>query len=115
MAWPRLKRAAAAAAVAIAAVAATTLAGPQTATAQDTLRIAIGQRGGWEQCVSELGQNAGLFKPENLVLDILYTQGSAETLQSVISGSVDIGIGLGTHALMGAFAKGAPVRAIGAS
>src|SRR5262245_54717637 len=109
MAWSHLKR------VAAAAVAAAMLAGSQTASAQDTLRIAIGQRGGWEQCVSELGQNAGLFKPHNLVLDILYTQGSAETLQSVISGSVDIGIGLGTHALMGAYAKGAPVRAIGAS
>ena len=83
--------------------------------AQDALKIAIGQRGGWEQCVSELGQNAGFFKKHNLALEVLYTQGSAETLQSVISGSVDIGIGLGTHALLGAYAKGAPVRAIGAS
>jgi len=91
------------------------LAGVHAAAAEDMLRIAIGQRGGWEQCASELGQNAGLFKPHGLVLDILYTQGSAETLQSVISGSVDIGIGLGTHALLGAYAKGAPVRAIGAS
>jgi NitT/TauT family transport system substrate-binding protein len=31
----------------------------------------------------------------------------------VISGSVDIGIGLGTSAVMGAYAKGAPLRAIG--
>jgi NitT/TauT family transport system substrate-binding protein len=91
------------------------VAGATAASAQDALKIAIGQRGGWEQCVSELGQNAGLFKSHNLALDILYTQGSAETLQSVISGSVDIGIGLGTHALLGAYAKGAPVRAIGAS
>src|SRR5437879_3039782 len=85
------------------------------AAAQDALKIAIGQRGGWEQCVSELGQNAGIFKRHGLVLDVLYTQGSAETLQSVISGSVDVGIGLGTHALIGAYAKGAPVRVIGAS
>src|SRR5215203_5757450 len=97
-----------------AAVFALTLPG-SPASAQDTLKIAIGQRGGWEQCVSELGQNAGIFRQHGLVLDLLYTQGSAETLQSVISGSVDIGIGLGTHALIGAFAKGAPVRAIGAS
>jgi len=33
----------------------------------------------------------------------------------VISASVDIGIGTGSHALLGAYAKGAPVRAIGAS
>ena len=46
---------------------------------------------------------------------MLYTQGSAETLQSVISNSVDIGIGLGTHALLGAYLKGAPIRGVGAS
>jgi len=91
------------------------LAAVNAAAAQDMLKVAVGQRGGWEQCVSELGQNAGFFKPQNFTLDILYTQGSAETLQSVISGSVDIGIGLGTHALLGAYAKGAPIRAIGAS
>jgi len=85
------------------------------AAAQDALKIAIGQRGGWEQCVSELGQNAGIFKKHGLTLDVLYTQGSGETLQSVISASVDVGIGTGSHALLGAYAKGAPVRAIGAS
>src|SRR5262249_42625589 len=87
----------------------------QVAGAEDALKIAIGQRGGWEQCVSELGQNAGFFKKRGLALDVLYTQGSGATLQSVISASVDIGIGVGTHALLGAFAKGAPVRAIGSS
>jgi NitT/TauT family transport system substrate-binding protein len=85
------------------------------AHAQDALKIAVGQRGGWEQCVSELGQNAGFFKKHGLVLDVLYTQGSGETLQSVISASVDVGIGIGTHAVLGAYAKGAPVRAIGSS
>src|SRR5437879_4696430 len=96
--------------------AAVLLAGLSTAApAQDTLKIAIGQRGGWEQCVSELGQNAGFFRKHGLVLDVLYTQGSGETLQSVISASVDIGIGTGTHAVLGAYAKGAPVRAIGSS
>src|SRR5262249_44457715 len=85
------------------------------ASAQDALKIAVGQRGGWEQCVSELGQNAGIFRKHGLALDALYTQGSGETLQSVISASVDIGIGVGSHSLLGAYAKGAPVRAIGAS
>jgi len=85
------------------------------ASAQDTLKIAVGQRGGWEQCVSELGQNAGIFRKHGLALDVLYTQGSGETLQSVISASVDVGIGTGSHSLLGAYAKGAPVRAIGSS
>jgi NitT/TauT family transport system substrate-binding protein len=85
------------------------------AAAQDVLKIAIGQRGGWEQCVSELGQNAGIFKKHGLALEVLYTQGSGETIQIVLSGSVDVGIGPGTHAVFGAFSKGAPIRMIGAS
>src|SRR5712675_55562 len=85
------------------------------ALADDSMKIAIGQRGGWEQSVSELGQNKGIFKKHGLTLDLFYTQGSAETLQSVISNSVDIGIGLGTHALLGAYLKGAPLRGVGAS
>jgi NitT/TauT family transport system substrate-binding protein len=88
---------------------------PSVARAEDQLKIAIGQRGGWEQCVSELGQNAGIFKKHGLVLDTLYTQGSGETIQIVLSGSVDVGIGPGTHAVFGAFSKGAPIRMIGAS
>ena len=85
------------------------------ASADDNLKIAIGQRGGWEQSVSELGQNKGIFKMHGLSLEVLYTQGSAETLQSVISNSVDMGIGLGTHALLAAYVKGAPLRGVGAS
>ena len=85
------------------------------AAAEDALKIAIGQRGGWEQCVSELGQNAGIFKKHGLVLEALYTQGSGETIQIVLSGSVDVGIGPGTHAVFGAFSKGEPIRMIGAS
>src|SRR5262249_60571642 len=65
--------------------------------------------------LSELGQGAGLFKKRGLALDILYTQGSGETQQAVISGAVDIGIGVGTSGALAAFAKGAPVRAIGAT
>jgi NitT/TauT family transport system substrate-binding protein len=82
------------------------------ATADDTLKLAIGQRGNWENAAPELGQKAGIFKKHGLNLEILYTQGAGETLQAVISGGVDIGIGVGTAGAMGAFAKGAPVRAI---
>ncbi len=88
---------------------------PAAAGAEEQLKIAIGQRGGWEQCVSDLGQNAGIFKKHGLVLETLYTQGSGETIQIVLSGSIDVGIGPGTHAVFGAFAKGAPIRMIGAS
>jgi NitT/TauT family transport system substrate-binding protein len=85
----------------------------QTAAADDTIKVALGQRGNWETAASELGQEAGLFRKRGLALELLYTNGSAETLQAVISGSVDIGVGLGTTAVMAAYAKGAPLRAIG--
>ena len=82
------------------------------AMADDVLKLAIGQRGNWENAAPELGQKAGIFRKHGLTLELLYTQGAGETLQAVISGSVDIGIGVGTAGVLGAFAKGAPVRAI---
>jgi len=82
------------------------------ALAEDTLKLAIGQRGNWENSPPELGQKAGIFRKHGIVLETLYTQGGGETLQAVLSGSVDIGVGVGTGGTMGAFAKGAPVRAI---
>jgi NitT/TauT family transport system substrate-binding protein len=83
--------------------------------AEDKLRIAGGLAGTWENSFSELGQNAGFFKKRGLVLDIFYTQGAGETQQAVISGSADIGTGVGTFNTFGAFAKGAPIRVIAAT
>ena len=85
------------------------------ARANDLLKLAIGQRGNWENSVSELGQDAGFFKKHGLTLELLYTEGGGQTQQAVISGSVDIGIGVGTYGVLGAFGKGAPVRIIGNS
>jgi NitT/TauT family transport system substrate-binding protein len=85
-----------------------------TAHAEDALKLTVGQRGNWASSVSEIGQRAGIFKKHGLVLELLYTQGSGETQQAVIAGSVDIGIATGTMGAMSAFAKGAPVRIIAA-
>ena len=84
------------------------------AFAQDTLKLAVGQRGNWDTSVSEVGQRAGIFKKHGLVLEIVYTQGAGETQQAVISGSVDIGVAAGVMGVLSAFSKGAPVRIIGA-
>jgi NitT/TauT family transport system substrate-binding protein len=78
----------------------------------ETLKLAIGQRGNWENAAPHLGQEQGIFKKHGLELEILYTQGAGETLQAVIAGSTDIGVGVGVTGAMSAFAKGAPVRAI---
>jgi NitT/TauT family transport system substrate-binding protein len=82
------------------------------AAAEDTLRIAVGAPNKWDSGVSDVGMRAGIFKKHGLNLELLYTQGGGETLQAVISGSADIGISAGTGGVMGAFAKGAPLRII---
>ena len=84
------------------------------ASAQDTVKLAVGQRGNWDTSVSEIGQRTGIFKKHGLVLDIVYTQGAGETQQAVISGSVDLGIAAGIMGVLSAYSKGAPVRVISA-
>jgi NitT/TauT family transport system substrate-binding protein len=90
------------------------VAGSLPAAAQDTLKLAVGQRGNWDTSVSELGQRVGIFKKHGLALEILYTQGGGETQQAVVSGSVDIGVASGIMGALSLFSKGAPVRIIGA-
>lgn len=84
------------------------------ASAQDKLKLAVGQRGLWDTSVSELGQRGGIFRKHGLELEIVYTQGAGETQQAVISGSVDLGIAVGIMGVLGAYSRGAPVRVIGA-
>jgi NitT/TauT family transport system substrate-binding protein len=98
--------------IAGAAVLAAALAGP--ASAEDNLKLTIGQRGNWDTAITELGTKAGIFKKHGLTLEMIYTSGSGETLQPVISGSVDLGLAVGTLGAMAAYSKGAPVRIIGA-
>jgi NitT/TauT family transport system substrate-binding protein len=88
--------------------------GAACANAQQ-LKIASPQRGSWEGAVPELGREQGIFKKHGLDLEILYTAGGGETLQTVISGAVDIGLSAGILSVFGAFQKGAPLRIIGAS
>ena len=81
-----------------------------SAYAQDTLKIAIGQINNWENQAPTLGEDAGIFKKHNLKIESFGTQGAGETIQAVISGSADLGAGVGVAGAMRAFSKGAPVR-----
>ena len=84
--------------------------GLTAASAEDQLKLAIGQINNWENQPPTLGQDAGIFKKHGLVLENVGTQGAGETSQAVISGSADIGAGVGAAGVMRAFSKGAPVR-----
>jgi NitT/TauT family transport system substrate-binding protein len=99
-------------------VLATTAAPAQDAvqnSVNDTFKVAIGQLGLWAVDGPRLGQRAGIFKKHGIALDIFGTSGGGETLQAVISGSADLTIGIGTAAVLRAYAKGAPIRVIGAN
>jgi NitT/TauT family transport system substrate-binding protein len=84
------------------------------ASAQDLVKMTIGQRGNWDTAVPHLGEKAGIFKKHGLTLEMLYTSGSGETVQPVVSGNVDLGLAVGTLGAIGYFAKGAPIRIVSA-
>ena len=60
-----------------------------------------------------LGERAGIFKKHGIKMEMIYTSGSGETLQPVISGGVDLGLAVGTLGAMRHYSKGAPVRIVG--
>src|ERR1044072_7093631 len=82
------------------------------AAAQDALKIAIGQINNWENQAPTLGEDAGIFKKHNLKVEAFGTQGAGETIQAVVSGSADLGAGVGVAGVMRAFSRGAPVRVL---
>jgi NitT/TauT family transport system substrate-binding protein len=83
--------------------------------AADSVKVAIGQIDAWANQAPTLGVKAGIFEKHGIAVETFGTQGAGETLQAVISGSADIGIGIGTAGAMRAFARGAPVRVLAAA
>ncbi len=99
----------------VAAIVAAVALSVATASAQDRLKVAIGQMDTWTSQAAILGPRAGIFAKHGIVLENFGTQGGGETIQAVISGAADIGIGIGTVGAMRAFANGAPIRILAAS
>jgi ABC-type nitrate/sulfonate/bicarbonate transport system substrate-binding protein len=56
------------------------------ASAQDSLKVAVDQRGAWGTAALELGQRAGIFKRHGLTLDLTYPRAESEIETAVISG-----------------------------
>src|ERR1700704_5676923 len=106
--WGRRKLAAWAMAVGLAAAG-------HAVHAQEKLTVAVGGRGIGESCLTEIGKDAGIFARHGLDLNIVYTDGSGETQQAVVASSAQIGVTSGMLGAMSLYAKGAPVRVIGAS
>ena len=85
------------------------------AGADDTLKVSIGQMDTWVNQAPVLGQRVGIFQKHGIALENFGTQGSGETLQAVIADAAQVGIGVGTLGVLRAYARGAPIRIVGAS
>ncbi|MGE3246530.1 MAG: ABC transporter substrate-binding protein [Beijerinckiaceae bacterium] len=94
---------------------ATAIAAVPLAASAETLKVALPQKGLWETSITIIGNKVGFFKEEGLELDILHTRGGSETVQAVLSGSVDMARSNGILGTIGGFSKGAPIRIIAAS
>src|SRR5882757_3688832 len=82
--------------------------------AVEKLKVAIPQRGFWDSTWVEFGEAAGFFKDAGLEVEVFYTEGGAQTIATVASGSVDIAM---SNGILGANVKGGeatPYRIISA-
>src|SRR5215471_19644005 len=98
----------------LAAVAAATAPNASIAQTPDKLKVAISQRGFWDSSFLEFAQKEGFLKEANLDVEFFYTEGGGQTLQVINAGSVDVAMSNGLLGTIGAFSKGAPIRAISA-
>ena len=101
--------------VTLALAAAVTAASSLAARADDTINVSAGQKGAWDEMVMQQGVDAGIFKKEHIDLNISYTAGGPDTIVAVATGGADMGFGIGTTAVIAAFAKGAPIKIASAS
>ena len=93
------------------------IAGTSASLAVEKLKVAIPQKGFWDSSWVEFGEAAGFFKDAGLEIEVFYTEGGAQTVATVVSGSVDIAMSNGILGAIGAYVKGGdatPYRIIGA-
>jgi NitT/TauT family transport system substrate-binding protein len=93
------------------------IAGTSTSLAVEKLKVAVPQKGFWDSSWIEFGEAAGFFKDAGLEIEVFYTEGGAQTVATVVSGSVDIAMSNGILGAIGAYVKGGeatPYRIISA-
>jgi NitT/TauT family transport system substrate-binding protein len=100
--------------IVLTALAAAAAPAPSMAQTPDKLKVAISQRGFWDSSFLEFAQKEGFLKEANLDVEFFYTEGGGQTLQVITAGSVDVAMSNGLLGTIGAFSKGAPIRAIAA-
>lgn len=90
------------------------LGSPAPSAAQDTLKVAVPQRGAWDTSITEIGHRAGIFRKHGVNVELLFTGGGAEALGAIIGGSIDMAVSVGFSTVLGSYSKGAPLRVFSA-
>ena len=80
--------------------------------AADKVRLLVSTRGPFELFAPNQAEAEGFFKAENLDVEFTYAQGGAETVQALVTGSVDVTVGVGILSVIAAYGKDAPIRII---
>jgi NitT/TauT family transport system substrate-binding protein len=93
------------------------IAAVSSSLAAEKLKVAVPQKGFWDSSWVEFGEAAGFFKQAGLEIEVFYTEGGAQTIATVVSGSVDIAMSNGILGALRAYDKGGdatPYRVISA-
>ena len=66
----------------------------------------------WDSTLVTFAKQQGYFKDAGVDVEFFYTEGGGQQIQTVVSGSADVGLLNGLLSVMAAYDKGAPVRVI---
>lgn len=99
--------------LALAAAAAAFLAGP--ALGADKVRLIVSTKVVFETEHAYAAKENGVFDKYGLDVAMIHGSGGAASLQTVVTGSQDVVFGVGFLSVVGAYAKGAPVRVLGST
>lgn len=85
--------------------------------AAEKLKVTIPQKGFWDSSWVEFAEAAGFFKEAGIEVEIFWTEGGAQTLDAVMSGSSDLALSNGILGAIARYVKGGdatPYRIISA-
>ncbi|MDH3240724.1 MAG: ABC transporter substrate-binding protein [Alphaproteobacteria bacterium] len=85
------------------------------AGAADKVTIASSHKGSWSTVMAILAEEQGYFKKEGIEAKVVWTRGGSDAQQAIISNAAQIAPQTGILGVVSAYAKGAPIRIIGAA
>lgn len=82
------------------------------ATAAETIKVAIPDRGSWDTAYTELGRQKGFFQEQDLEVQIVHVADRAALEGMVTSGEADVAVAAIFPDVIAARLKGAPIKII---